>query len=185
MSQRTGKDQGAKSMVMIMVHVVAGATLIAIATVAAASAASGAPGPGFQSGTLRIAFTNGAGSPVAAPRFDIASAYPGMAPQHARIDLRNIGTIREIYTVSSRVGAHRSHSLDDVLFVTVKDAASGAVVYRGTLSGLSFRGSTPLAAGQSRGYLIRITWPRTARNDNAYQGQVLSFALQASAKSAA
>lgn len=68
-----------------------------------------------------------------------------------------------------------------MLVVSVKDLATGRIVYRGRLSGLSFDGGTSLKPSESASYEVTITWPQTDKDD-LYQGLGLSFALRGNAE---
>lgn len=181
MNEPSGRTRKIAKLAKTISHIVAVATLVTFATIAAAGAAAGEQGPGFQPAPARIAFVDGSGDLLRAPSFDIAGAYPGMPAQRTSLSLRNIGDLEETFSVSSRLYRPGARSLDDVLQVSVKDRATGEVVYRGKLSGLSFDGVASLATGESATYAVTITWPQTGKDD-LYQGLGLSFALRGDAR---
>ena len=137
-----------------------------------------AAGSGFQSGTLRVEFSDSLGHFVYQPYVNIGAAAPGMAEVHASITLRNNGTIPAAYRViTTNLLDTAPDSLDQVLVVAVQKGRE--VLYRGSLSALLLSGD-PLGPGEARTYELRISWPRGPHDDH-YQGQSLAFSLQADA----
>ena len=185
MNERSNATRKITRLAGMMIHVVAGASLLALATVAAANAATAGQNSGFASGALRIAFVDAGGSLQQKPCVDVTNAYPGMPIQRTTITLRNTGSLAANYAISSAdVRPAGPGSLEEVLVVRVRNLSSGELVYGGTLAGLSFVATTsPLRPGIADTYVVSIGWPDTAGNDDLYQGQSLSFALEAEAES--
>ena len=110
----------------------------------------------------------------------ISDAYPGMAAQSSTFEVRNTGTLPVAFTVDSTgLIADGSRSLDDVLRITVRDPATGVMVYRGRLSGLRIEHTGVLAAGTTVRFTVEVTWPSIPA-DAAYQGAGLGFSVVAS-----
>jgi hypothetical protein len=140
-----------------------------------------APLGGSGQAMLRIQGVDGNGlvSPSAAI-IDVSGAYPGMAAQTSIFQVRNSGTLPVAFAVSSTdLVANGPRSLDDVLRITVREPATGAMVYRGRLSGLHIQHTGVLAAGTAARFTVEVTWPNTAADD-AYQGADLRFSVMAS-----
>jgi hypothetical protein len=133
---------------------------------------------GFQPGTLRVDFTDPSGHPIAHPTVDVRTAAPGMAEAHTSISLRNNGTVPAAYrVVTANLVAAGPDSLDRVLVVTVEK--DHEVLYRGSLSGLLVS-EVALSPGEVRTYELGISWPRGPSDDH-YQGESVTFSLQADA----
>jgi hypothetical protein len=132
--------------------------------------------PGFQSGTLKVEFSDRSGAPMTAPYFNLGHAYPGMAPISTTLTIHNGGSLPATYGVG--VGRIRAsaRSLADLLIFRVK-GSSGAVAYQGDLSGLSLRRLGPLAPGATDTYSVEARWPDGEAGANGYQGQSLSFSF--------
>jgi len=114
-------------------------------------------GHGFDSGPARLAFADGTGKVMPGPHIEVPNLVPGMTASSTPVAIWNNGMIAATYTVSSETpNASGGPSLDDVLTVSVSDQ-TGAVVYTGKLSGLTFGGPT-LEPGDSRTYVISISW---------------------------
>ena len=149
--------------------------------IAAGVAAGAAAHPRTASGA-GIAFTDASGHLRSTPVISADGAYPGMS-RDTVVRLRNVGSVRETFDVSASVATSGTHSLDEVLVVTVTDPASGSVVYQGRLSTLTFHSSRALAPSRTARYTVQISWPETGRDD-LYQGLGLSFVLHADARAA-
>ena len=120
----------------------------------------------------------------AADVIKISGAYPGMSAQSSTFEVRNAGTLPVAFTVDSTgLVADGPHSLDDVLRITVRDPASGAMVYRGRLSGLRIEHTGVLAAGAAARFTVEVTWPSIPA-DAAYQGAGMGFSVIASPSNA-
>ncbi len=179
MNVRSGCDRGGTR--ERVGRLVAATAFLLLAGAAAAHLALADPQPGFTSQSARIAFVDRQGDAALAPKIMLEGTYPGMHPQRTLVALRNVGDVHETYTVSAEIDGGASPSLDDVLVVTVRDQATGAVVYTGSLSKLTFRGAATLAPGGSAGYVFQVSWPDTIADDSAYQGQSTTFSLLATA----
>jgi hypothetical protein len=166
-------------------HIVAATVLLTLGGAAAAHVAFAKPETGFVAGSHRIAFVTDDGRRMEAPEIAVAGAYPGMHANDSIVRLENEGTLAETFTLAATTAASASHSLDDVLRVTVLDRSTGSVVYAGRISELSFRGASTLAPDQTAEFVVQISWPETGRNDSAYQGQTIGFSLVAAAHPAA
>ncbi len=115
---------------------------------------------------------------------DVSGAYPGMAAQTSTFQVRNDGSQPVAFTVNATgLVANGPRSLDDVLRITVRDAASGDTVYRGRLSGLRIEHTKILAAGAAARFTVAVTWPSIPA-DAAYQGAGLRFFVVASSSAA-
>lgn len=133
-------------------------------------------GHGFDSGPARLAFADGTGKVMPSPRIEVPNLVPGTTARGTPVAIWNNGTIAATYTVSSETPQSSGGSfLDDVLTVSVSDQ-TGAVVYTGKLSGLAF-GGPMLEPGDSRTYVISISWPLGAGDGDHRQGHSLSFDL--------
>ncbi len=133
-------------------------------------------GHGFESGRARLAFTDGTGKVMPSPRIEVPNLVPGTTARSTPVAIWNNGAIAATYTVSSEA-PHPSGgpSLDHVLTVSVSDQ-SGAVIYAGPLSGLTFSGPT-LEPGDSRTYVIAISWPLGAVDEQRDEESSFSFDL--------
>jgi hypothetical protein len=110
----------------------------------------------------------------------VSGAYPGMAAQTSTFEVRNTGTLPVAFSLNSKgVVASGGGSLDDVLRITVRDPATGAMVYRGRLSSLHIEHTGVLQAGARATFTVDVTWPITA-TDGMYQGAGLHFSIMAS-----
>jgi hypothetical protein len=140
-----------------------------------------APLGNFGQGMLRIQGVDGNGlvSPSAAI-IDVSGAYPGMAAQISTFQVRNWGTLPVAFAVSSTdLVANGPRSLDDVLRITVREPATGVMVYRGRLSGLRISHTGVLAPGTAARFTVEVTWPSIPA-DAAYEGAGLRFSIMAS-----
>ena len=109
----------------------------------------------------------------------ISGAYPGMAALTSTFKVRNAGTLPVAFAVNTTgLVASGPRSLDDVLRITVRDAATGDTVYRGRLSSLHIE-HTQIAAGAAARFTVEVTWPATS-TDAAYQGAGMGFTVVAS-----
>lgn len=110
---------------------------------------------------------------------DVSGAHPGMAAKTSIFEVRNAGTLPGAFAVNSAdLVANGPRSLDDVLRITVRDAATGDPVYRGRLSGLRIEDTGVLEAGTAARFTVEVTWPNTPADD-AYQGAGLRFSVVA------
>ena len=159
------------------VHILVGLLLLGVATAAAAAAASHHEA-GFSDRAPRIAFTDPAGAGIQVPSLGIGPAYPGMRPAVSTFTLKNTGEVRETFMVSTRT-ATAERSLDDVLVAKVIESRTNDVMFSGHLSDLAFDGPA-IAAGETAGYEVRISWP-DGGNADSYQGLGISFRLAAHA----
>lgn len=168
--------------ILATLAVVVGASMVLGSTAALAASRQAGAGSlgraGFQSGTLRVEFTDPSGRPCRAPLVSVTKAVPGMAPTRSEVTLTNTGTLAGASTLSTTDLASGSPSLDDVLVVTVR-SEEGRQLYRGKLSALALT-DEPLQPGRSRTYALSISWPATLSDDD-YQGLALTFGLQATA----
>ncbi len=157
-----------------------------LAGTGAYGAARARTGAGFQSGTLRVTFTNDACHPVVKPYIAVANAFPGMTSRDVQVVVENTGSLGATYSVSVAVASSSApRSLDNVLMATVTDKATGRVTYTGSLSNLSFSTSARLAPNECRRFAVRISWPTLGARDIGLQGQSLSFALRVTAHATA
>jgi hypothetical protein len=142
-----------------------------------------APLGGSKHGALVVKGVNGNGRvSTSADVIAISGAYPGMAAQISTFQVRNEGTLSVAFAVSTTgMAANGTRSLDDVLRIAVRDAATGNTVYRGRLSGLRIEHT--LGAGAATRFSVEVTWPTTAA-DAAYQGAGLGFSVVASPSAA-
>ncbi len=133
-------------------------------------------GHGFESGRARLAFADGAGKVMPSPHIEVPNLVPGVTARSTPVAIWNNGTIAATYTVSSEAPqASGGPPLDHVLTVSVSDQ-SGAVVYAGPLSGLTFSGPT-LEPGDSRTYVIAISWPLGTIDEQPHEERSISFEL--------
>lgn len=154
----------------------------------AATIAAAGPRAGFTTDSVQVAVV-GEGPSVADPTrhaFDVAGAYPGMPAQRSHLELRNSGSVSAAFDVTTTdVQPLGRRSLDDVLVVTVREAGTGSLAYRGPLSTLRISGTANVAAGASMTYDVALTWPsRPGVDVNDYQGASLAFTVRATAHAA-
>jgi hypothetical protein len=178
---RSGANAARRVIITIAaVGVVAGGIIAGAATIAAAG-----PRAGFRTGSLQVAVLGDGGSVSDTSRhaFDVAGAYPGMPAQRSHLELQNSGTVPAAFDVSTTdVQPLGRRSLDDVLVVTIRDADTGSLAYRGPLSALRISGTKTVAPGTSTTYDVALTWPDLVDVDaNDYQGAALAFTVQATA----
>lgn len=144
-----------------------------------------APLGGSEHGALLVQAVDGNGRTSAtADVIKVAGAYPGMAAQTSSFEVRNTGSLPVTFAVTSAdLIPSGSRSLDDVLRITVRDPATGALLYHGRLSGLLIEHTGALAGGTAETFTVDVTWPNTSADD-AYQGAGLHFTVLASPSAA-
>jgi hypothetical protein len=140
-----------------------------------------APLGGSKHGALVVQGVDGNGRvSSSADVIAISGAYPGMAALSSTFKVRNAGTLPVAFAVNTTgLVASGPRSLDDVLRITVRDAATGDTVYRGRLSGLRIEHAHVLAVGAAARFIVEVTWPTTTA-DAAYQGAGMGFTVTAS-----
>jgi hypothetical protein len=138
---------------------------------------------GFVRGVLDVALVDDAGRPVDGPGLELAGLAPGSQTAGTVVTVSNTGDLPAEYRLSAAdLASAGEGSLDEVLVVTVTDRDSGALVYRGRLSGLDVHGPAPLDPGRSRSFVVRVGWPDAPADDDPFQGETLSFALRLDAE---
>ncbi len=160
--------------------------VVAVVAVFAAGSAlafteDNADGATFSHGALDVSFADDAGRSISGPYFEVAGAVPGMTATTARVRVVNTGEQAASFRLSATNHRPNGRSLDDVLEVSVSDGNTGPSIYRGRLSGMAAEPAAPLGPGESRTYVVSVTWPDTPADDNPYQNAALSFELNVSA----
>lgn len=136
----------------------------------------------FSLGPLNVSFADQSGAPRSGPYIEVTGAAPGMRATTAVVRVVNTGKQDAMFRLAAKnLRPTGRRSLDDVLEATVSDASPGPSIYRGRLSTLAAEPAAPLAPGESKAYVVSLTWPDTPADDNPYQGAALSFDLDISA----
>jgi len=137
---------------------------------------------GFESSQAHLAFTDGAGAVLHDAHIDAADAAPGAATRRIPIGIWNQGLSSAAYEVSAEHLRSPAGPLVNAPQVTVSDP-SGVVVYSGALSEMTFTGPS-LEPGDSRTYVISLSWPHGAVSGDPEGDRSISFDLSGVAEPA-
>ena len=160
--------------------------MVAVLGLATHAATASQQGPAASETAVKVAFTGSNGQTQTSPYFDVAGAVPGMRPQHRTVTISNPGTVPIAYDLAASVQREPGQiSVADVLVVTIRDARTNGILYRGPLADVRMAGNGQIAPGQHVAHDMTIAWPDGGRSDNRYQGLATTFALTARARPAA
>lgn len=155
---------------------------IAVHSAAASQRSTESPADG-SADDVRITFVDDLGAARTTPYIAVREAFPGMAAQVSTVVMRNDGTVAAAFDLAVVLAAPpATPSLADVLVATIS-TPDGTVRYHGPLAGVTFSESRLAPAAELR-LRVMITWPDGGLADNQYQGQALSFDLEARARAA-
>lgn len=130
---------------------------------------------GFGSGQAHLAFTDGTGRVLLSSHIDATEGAPEAAVSSIPIGIWNEGPFSSTYKVSVEHVRSPARSPLTTPRVDVRDP-SGVVIYSGMLSEMQFEGPS-LDPGDSRTYLISISWPHELASEQLQEDRSLSFDL--------
>src|SRR3954452_11322059 len=146
-------------------------------SVPAAMAWSLGADPVFENGEPHVAFVTGDGEPLTEPVFNGSIVTPGMTPLVTTLVVKNLGDVAAGYTIDFR--STDEPGRDDFaphLLLTVRESASGCVVYRGSLNRLRIDSHRVLHPATTDSYIVTVAWP-AAPIDDQNQRRVTAFDL--------
>ena len=179
---RQRRRSGAKPLAIVLVAMALSFAFAGSAALAAMRSQIDRGHAGFGSSPAHLAFTDGAGHVLYDAHIDAADPAPGAATSRIPIGIWNQGLSSAEYEVSAEHLRSPAGPLVNGPQVTVTDP-SGVVVYSGGLSEMTFSGPS-LEPGDSRTYLISLSWPHGLVSGDLEGGRSLSFDLSGVAEPA-